>query len=96
MNLGIVERVAEMLDLRKEPRLFADDQVILLIGGEGKPEVARVIDRSAGGMRVTHKVYLDGGADIQVLTPVATARAHVAWTTEEAGVFISGLRLAND
>ena len=92
-NLAIMGRVAEMFDRRKELRSFADEEVILLVGGEAKPELARVTDRSAGGMRITHKVHLDEGAVIHVLTPASNTRVRVMWTSEEGGMFISGLQI---
>ena len=94
LNLGIVERVTEMLDRRKDARLFGNQEVILLVPGDATPQVARVADRSAGGLRITHKVHLDEGTEIRVLTPCGNTSARVVWTSEESGKLVSGLRLA--
>jgi len=96
MYQGIVGRMTEILVRRREPRLFADEQVILLVGVEARPAVARVMDRSVSGLRITHKVPLGEGNRIQVLTPTGVWRARVVWTTEEEGMWVSGLQLAKD
>jgi PilZ domain len=76
---------------RKEPRFFADEEVILVTNDE--THVARVTDRSSRGLGVMHTCRLRLGDEIQILTPSDTLTAQVVWSKDDDGTYRSGLQI---
>ena len=87
----ITRRVQEFVNRRKEPRFFADDEVILVVGQD--THVARLTDRSRCGMGIVHTRALRVGDVLNLITPSETLAARVVWSNEDDGTYRSGLMI---
>jgi hypothetical protein len=90
--LKTIIQSVQPIERRSEPRTFSEAQVILQWDApESRVAPATVLDWSARGVRIRHRLPLRKDQLVNVVTPDWTLSARVVWTGDLDGAEEAGL-----
>jgi hypothetical protein len=90
----VLKQSLEQIERRREPRTFADREVIVqMVTEEYRTGSATALDWSPNGLRVRHSLPLKSGQRVKVITPDWVLPMRVVWVGNIDGTLEAGLAL---